>query len=82
MFGRESADRADRGGAAEPVHGDRGAVCAVLAAVGRIFFVLCDNYGVWRWSILSRFWRMLGVLVFGMSVCCPCQFGTDLALVE
>ena len=30
--------------------------------------VLCENYGVWRWSILSRFWRILGVLVFGMSV--------------
>ncbi len=47
--------------------------------------VLCENYGGWRWSILSRFWRILGVLVLGMSVCmyaCPCQFGTDLALVE
>ena len=31
--------------------------------------VLCENYGGWRWSILSRFWRILGVLVFGMSVC-------------
>ena len=30
--------------------------------------VLCENYGGWRWSILSRFWRILGVLVFGMSV--------------
>ena len=28
--------------------------------------VLCENYGVWRWSILSRFWRILGALVFGM----------------
>ena len=31
--------------------------------------VLCENYGVWRWSILSRFWRILGVLVFGMWFC-------------
>ena len=31
--------------------------------------VLCENYGGWRWSILSRFWRILSVLVFGMSVC-------------
>ena len=47
--------------------------------------VLCENYGGWRWSNLSRFWRILGVLVFGMSVClyaCPCQFRTDLELIE
>jgi hypothetical protein len=31
--------------------------------------VLCENYGGWRWSILSRFWGIFGVLVFGMSVC-------------
>ena len=31
--------------------------------------VLCENYGVWRWSILSRFWRILGVFVFGMWFC-------------
>ena len=30
--------------------------------------VLCENCGGWRWSILSRFWRILGVLVFGASV--------------
>ena len=30
---------------------------------------LRQNYGGWRWSILSRFWRILGVFVFGMSVC-------------
>ena len=22
--------------------------------------VLCENCGVWRWSILSRFWRVFG----------------------
>ena len=42
----------------------------VAPEVRRIFpAVLCENYGGWRLSILSRFWRILGVLVFGMSVC-------------
>ena len=27
--------------------------------------VLCENYGGWRWSILLRFWRILGVFGFG-----------------
>ena len=44
--------------------------------------VLCENCGGWRWSILSRFWRILGVWVLGCEYSCPCQFGTDLALVE
>ena len=30
--------------------------------------VLCENYDGWRWSNLSRFWRILGALVFGMFV--------------
>ena len=30
--------------------------------------VLCENYGVWRWSILLRFWRILGVLVGEMFI--------------
>ena len=44
--------------------------------------VLCENYGVWRWSILLRFWRILGFWFLGCRYACPCQFGTDLALIE
>ena len=31
--------------------------------------VLCENYGVWRWSILSRFWRILGFCFWDVRVC-------------
>ena len=44
--------------------------------------VLCENYGGWRWSILSRFWRILGFWFLGCPSECHCQFGTDLALME
>ena len=42
--------------------------------------VLCENYGGWRWSILSRFWRILGVLVFGMSRCLSLSIGNGFGI--
>ena len=30
---------------------------------------LRQNCGVWRWSMLSGFWRVLGILVYGMYIC-------------
>ena len=33
-------------------------------------------------SILSRFWRVLGDWFMECGSACPCQFGTDLALIE
>ena len=66
----------------EESSGHRSKIHGLLQCWKNFALFLRQNYGVWRWSILSRFWRILGFWFLGCGSACHCQFGTDLALVE